>query len=113
MGETHPTADLNEFRNTFADFGRQFDERNLATAAPMPPEQAFLFMKTVAEEYDICEEEHQRDPDALYRRLGLNLTSTPPARSAAPYRRQGLGELAVRTAVRATIWELIVSLFRR
>ena len=32
----------------------------------------------------------------------------PPSR-----RRQGIGEMAVRTAVRATIWQLVASLFRR
>jgi hypothetical protein len=113
IGETNPTAHLEQFRTAFEDFGREFDERNLATAAPMPREQAELFLKTIAEEYDICFEEHQRNPDSLYRRLGLHLTSTPPARPVASHRRQGFGELAARTAVRATVWELVFSLFRR
>jgi len=67
----------------------------------------------IDEEDSICFEEHQRDPEAFYRRLCLNLSSNPQPTASVAYRRQGLGELAVRAAVRATVWESIWSLFRR
>lgn len=47
MGETHPSADPEEFRDAFVNFGREFDERNIATATLMPREQADMFMRTV------------------------------------------------------------------
>jgi len=78
---------------------------------------------------------NKRDQDADYRRLGLDPVAidaavasgeptramadmmaqirSQPQQAAPPYRRQGIGEMAVRTAVRATIWELIFSVFRR
>jgi hypothetical protein len=76
----------------------------------------------------------KRDQDAAYRRLGLDPAAidaaiasgdatqagadvmarmqSQPQRAAPTYRRQGIGEMAVRTAVRATVWEVIRSLFR-
>jgi hypothetical protein len=113
LGETHPTSPPKEFRTAFTDFSRRFEEQNQATAALMPPEQAKMFMQMIEEEDTICFEERQRNPDAFYRRLGLELTSTPPVHPPVIYKRQGIAEMAVRTVVRATIWELIVSLFRR
>lgn len=80
---------------------------------------------------------NKRDQDAAYRRLGLDPAAidaaiaagdatgagvdvvdvmagmqSQPQRAAPTYRRQGIGEMAVRTAVRATVWEVIRSLFR-
>ncbi len=69
---------------------------------------------------------NRREQQRLYRRLGLEPDavehSSPDVAPVAvamrqpmaqTYHRQGIGEMAVRTAVRATIWELIRSLFRR
>jgi hypothetical protein len=95
------------------DFSRRFEEQIQATAALMQPEQAQAFLKMVEEEDSICFNERQQDYDAFCRRLGINLTSSPAVAPQAAQRRQGLGELAVRTAVRASVWELIWSLFRR
>jgi hypothetical protein len=77
---------------------------------------------------------NKRDQDAAYRRLGLDPAAidaaiasgdatragadvmarmqSQPQRAAPTHRRQGIGEMAVRTAVRATVWEVIRSLFR-
>jgi hypothetical protein len=76
----------------------------------MPREQGIAFTEAYAEEYLFLEHELERDPEALCQRLGVGMRAPAPARE---YRRQGLGEVVVRTAVRATIWELIFSLFRR
>jgi hypothetical protein len=113
LGETRPNISRDEAARLTLEFSRSFDERNQATAALMQPDQAEAFLKMIEEEDSICFDEHQRDPDAFYRRLSLNLTSNPQPPARVVYRRQGLGELAVRTAVRATVWEMIFSLFRR
>ena len=95
------------------DLTRRHQEQIDAIAALMPPEQATLFRQMIMEEVELFADAHQRDPDASYRRLGLQPTSTPQVEQTTTYQRQGIGEMAVRTAVRATIWELIFSLFRR
>jgi hypothetical protein len=95
------------------DLSRRHQEQIDSIAATIPPEQATLFLQMIEEEHTLFFDEHQRDPDASYRRLGLPLTSTPGVPQIRGYQRQGIGEMAVRTAVRATIWELIFSLFRR
>jgi hypothetical protein len=73
---------------------------------------------------------NKREQDRFYRKFGIDpaavdaFVASPDAAQAPPipirsqpaaptYHRQGIGEMAVRTAVRATIWELIFSLFRR
>jgi hypothetical protein len=109
LGETQPNADPESFKAAGIDMSKRFWERIEATAALMPPEQAEMFKKIVEEEDQICFEEEQRNYDGFCKRLGLNV----PSVSAPVYHRQGLGELAVRTAVRASIWELIFSIFRR
>jgi hypothetical protein len=139
-------------------FSKRSWERFEAIAALMPREQGKAFMDMINEEDAICAKKHHFHPDALYRRLNLNIRSRgskraqdagyrrlgldPVAIDAAitsgddtarvgagaavlarmksqaqpavlPRRRQGLSEMAVRTAVRATIWQIIASLFRR
>ena len=83
---THESA-----RATALDLSQRFQERNKATAALMPPEQAEIFLKMIDEEDRNCLEEHQRDPDALYRRLTLELTSTPSVPPSISSQRRVLG----------------------
>jgi hypothetical protein len=90
---------------------QNFDERIQATAALMPPERAAIYLQAVQEEREILFNEYNRNPDALKRRLGLGPVRQPN-RVVHQHQRQSIGELAVRTAVRATIWETVVSLFR-
>lgn len=113
LGETHPNwaGSQEEVAPLMRDFVLRFDEQIRVIAASMPPDQDRAFLRMVEEEGVICFEEHSRDPDGLYRRLGLDLDSNSQPRMPVS-NRQGLGELAVRTAVRATVWELIWSLFR-
>ena len=70
-----------------------------------------------AGERDTFYRRHGLDPDAVHAFIASqNAMPTPTALLRAPapaYRRQGLSELAFRTALRATIWESIRSLFRR
>ena len=90
---------------------QDFDERMQATAALMPPERAAMYLQSVEEEREILFNEYNRNPDALKRRLGLGPVRQPN-RVVHQHQRQSIGELAVRTAVRATIWETVISLFR-
>lgn len=109
LGETQSNADPESFKAQGIEMSKRFWERIDATAALMPPEQARMFKKIVEEEDQICFEDEQRDYDGFCKRLGLNFPPVP----APVYHRQGLGELAIRAAVRASIWELIFSIFRR
>jgi hypothetical protein len=88
---------------------KDFEARIQATAALMRSEQAQEFIQTVEEEREILFNEYKRDPVALKRRLGLTQQFTQPV---IPHQQQGLGQMAVRTAVRATIWESVFTLFR-
>jgi hypothetical protein len=90
---------------------QNFDERIQATAALMPPERAAMYLQAVEEEREILFNEYNRNPDALKRRLGLGPVRQPN-RVVHQHQRQSIGEMAVRTAVRATIWESVISLFR-
>ena len=75
----------------------------------MPEPDASFFRDTVKAEQEKLADEYDRNPDALKARLGL---ATSARAFARPSGRQGLDELAVRTVVRATIWESIWSIFR-
>jgi hypothetical protein len=90
---------------------QNFDERIQATASLMPPERAAMYLQAVEEEREILFNEYNRNPDALKRRLGLGPVRQPN-RVVHQHQRQSIGEMAVRTAVRATIWESVISLFR-
>jgi hypothetical protein len=97
------------------DITDRFFDRIEAMQALMPAAQGETFGEMVNEETHLLVEEWKRDRKGISRRLGIPLFRAPAAgyRPPARYRRQGLGELAVRTAVRATIWETIFRLFRR
>jgi hypothetical protein len=90
---------------------QNFDERVNSMAALMPPDRAAMYLQTVEEEREILFNEYNRNPDALRRRLGLAPLYAPSVVMRQPSR-QSIGEMAVRTAVRATIWESVISLFR-
>jgi hypothetical protein len=73
-----------------------------AIAATMPQLQQDAFVLAFAEERQILINEQKHDPAGLRRRLGV---VGPPLSSA-----EGIGTMAVKTAVRATIWTAIVAL---
>jgi uncharacterized Zn finger protein (UPF0148 family) len=81
---------------------------NMATEY-MPEPDASRFRRIIEEEREKLADEYDRNPDALKARLGLINQAPTFIRS---HNRQGLDELIVRTAVRATIWESIWSIFR-
>jgi len=94
----------------FQEIGSRFEQRIAQTAALLPPIEAAAFIQTVDAEREKMMAEYKTDPVSLKNRLGLALGIDAPAHHT--YQRQGIGEMAVRTAVRATIWEVIWKLFR-
>jgi hypothetical protein len=90
---------------------QNFDEQINATAASMPSDRAEIYLQAVEEQREILFNEYNRNPDALTRRLGLAPLYAPSVVMRQPSR-QSIGEMALRTAVRATIWESVISLFR-
>jgi hypothetical protein len=76
----------------------------------LTPIEAAAFRQAVDAEREALLNEYERDPAGLKRRLGISLgVDALPVNVS---QKMGLGELAVRTAVRATIWESIWKLFR-
>lgn len=97
------TGNQQECLNTI----RRFDQRIQTTAESMEPHSAAAFLKAVDEERTVLADEHERDPNGLKQRLGLGAFV-----DGQPSRSNGLAELAVRTAVRATVWDTVRMLFR-
>ncbi len=88
---------------------KSFDATMNMLTEHMPEPDASLFRQAIDVEREKILDEYDRNPDALKARLGLR--NQVPASTRSQHR-QGLGELAVRTAVRATVWESIRSIFR-
>ena len=104
VGQTNPSAAANLIN--------RFDERIASMAAMMAPEKARLFVTSIENERDKLFAEYQQNPIALKTRL--NIQSTPHQITIQPTRSgQGFGSLVARTAIRATVWEIVRSFFRR
>ncbi|HWA70234.1 MAG TPA: hypothetical protein VG821_10440 [Rhizomicrobium sp.] len=99
--------------SAFNDVSSRFEERIRQTAALMPPLESASFSQIVDAERERLMADYQTDPIALKRRLGISLgVDAPHARTSYGSSGGDLGNLVVRTAVRATIWESIWALFR-
>jgi hypothetical protein len=86
-----------------------------AMASIMPVAQADEFLRIAAEEMKLIDRENVLDPEQLKMRLGLKAQReqlSGPVIFVASRQRQGLGEFAIRTAVRATVWKSIGAAFR-
>ena len=92
--------------------------------ASMPVPQANDFMDRYNEIAHKRFMDFKANPDAELRKIGSSLAALQgahdiphPARSPSPaaprqYRGSGIGRTVVRTAVRATVWEAVFSIFR-
>lgn len=90
----------------------QFGEHIQAVAKLFSsPDEANAFLAAVEEERGMLVDEYDRDREGLLRRLGIDDYSQVQ-QHMVHYQRESIGEMAVRTAVRATIWEGIWSIFR-
>ncbi|WP_438396421.1 hypothetical protein [Caballeronia sp. DA-9] len=88
---------------------KRFDEKIEKQAATLDPAGSKEFLAAVEEERDRLFDEYSSSPDALKKRLGVNVAA-PASRNHS--NRQGMGETVVKTAVRASIWAAIFALFR-
>lgn len=88
----------------------EFDGRIAEASRALGPMEALSFAQAVEADREKLMAEYVSDPGALKRRLGLSLGTDRKTK-----RRSGgqeLGNLAVRTAVRATVWESVRAIFR-
>jgi|ERR1035437_4077673 phosphotransacetylase len=88
----------------------RFEER-IAKHAKAMGNDGKRWMEIIDEQRDLIFDEYTKDPNALKTRLGIS-PAPQPVQKAIHATGQNLGELAVRTAVRATVWESIISIFR-
>jgi hypothetical protein len=85
-----------------------FEDKVQKIARELPGGAGQAFLKRLNAHRDNIANEYERDRQALRRRLGVAEMAPPAAASAG----QQLGDLAVRTAVRATVWESVRAFFR-
>lgn len=99
----------------------RFDAKIQAMASRMAPDSAKEFLAAVEEERAQILEEYTASPGQLKKRLGIEVTPQQPPLVSRPAprlrpsdrsNRQGIGEVAAKTAMRALIWSAIRSLFR-
>lgn len=93
------------------EIAQRFEKRIEETAGLMPPLEAAAFRQAIDAERERLIQEYTSNPAALKRRLGINLGVDAPMHAQVGGG-SALGGLAVRTAVRATIWESVWALFR-
>jgi hypothetical protein len=86
-------------------------ERNVTYWCESFPQHANLAKAILKRERDKLELEYYRNPDMFRLRLGLP-SPQQPAPTVVVQERSNLGDLVVRTAVRATVWETVRSIFR-
>jgi len=79
--------------------------------ALMPTSEAARFAQMVDEERGLLFDEYNANPEKLKARLGI-ITPIVPPKAVRVGEGMDLGRLAVRTTVRAAVWESVISLFR-
>ena len=84
---------------------QRWDQHILSVAAVMPEGQRDPFIRAAAEERQILIDEQRRDPAGLRRRLGVQQPSDIGRQT------EGIGSMAAKTAVRASIWAAIWAIF--
>lgn len=86
----------------------RFEQQTADSAAAMQPRDAEVFLDAIQKERDKIFDEYTQNPEQLKTRLGVkshsskNLNSHPGS----------IGKTVINTAVRATIWQSVRSLFR-
>jgi hypothetical protein len=94
------------------DIGQRFERLLAETSERMEFVEGMEFRLAVEGERDLMIAEYQANPAALKRRLGLPLGLDAPTDRRTSSAASDLGQLAVRTAVRATVWESVIAIFR-
>jgi len=107
-----PRAMANDSR-AVEDLVAQFDQRIKDVAAKLDPIEAAAFVQAVEAEREGLLAEYRADPYSVKQRLGVAIYAADA--QLAPHSHTAtsdLGNLAVRTAVRATVWEAVWAAFR-
>ena len=94
------------------DMGNKFEQRIHSVASALPPIESAAFQQAMDAEREKLIAEYKSDPYALKTRLGVSPVGDEPVTHVRQHRPNDLGNLVVRTAVRATVWETIWALFR-
>lgn len=95
----------------FEQTSQHFEQRVRQTADLLPPVEAAAFLQQVEAERERLMTEYRADPISLKRRLNISMGADCLS-SREPRSGNNLGGLAVRTVVRATIWQSIREIFR-
>ena len=93
------------------EFSQRFGQRIQTMAGAMEPLESAPFLQAVSAELDRVHGEYFTDSASQKRRLGIPLGGDAPLPHRS-YAGGTLGDLVVRTTIRATIWESIRALFR-
>jgi hypothetical protein len=89
---------------------QRLEETMAARAAKLDEPGRSIFLNDIDEERGNIFDEYTSDPDALKRRLGVGKHRHAPSRHYSPG--PSVVNIAVNTAVRATVWETVRSMFR-
>ncbi|KUR76969.1 hypothetical protein AQZ50_12185 [Novosphingobium sp. Fuku2-ISO-50] len=103
---TYLTAHLQQGKRAGAAVRKKFQKEVVAKASLMPSKQRLDFILAVDKKRSAMLKEYNANPGGMILRLGL------PPHIQTRSNRMGLGELAARTAVRATVFETVFSVFR-
>ena len=82
-------------------------------AALMPAEKAKPFLLAIEKEREKLFAEYEFSPTALRSRLNLPPAQIRTVQYPSSQKGQNYAGLIVKTAVRATVWEIVRSVFRR
>jgi hypothetical protein len=109
IGEATGTGERakKEMQNAQSQLAASFDAETAVIVGSMGAQNVQAYMSVLTEELDSIGNQYEADHDAVYRKLGLPFQHGILPASTSGYRRQNIGEMAVRTAVRATIWETV------
>src|SRR6185312_7197512 len=89
------------------ELGQKFEQRIQSVANSLPPLESAAFLQAMDAERENLIAEYKSNPYALKKRLGTPLGRDQSSESFQANRRSDLGDLVVRTAVRATVWDTI------
>ena len=93
----------------------RFEDRIQQTAKRMEPLEGAAFLQTMDAERERAMDEYQANPVAFKHRLGISMGIDAPraiTESGRASHSSDLGNLVVRTAIRATVWDSVRALFR-
>ena len=105
------SGSVNEAQGKLVELEQMFHAGIDNIVGSLPPAKASAFREAVEDEDKALALLRQTNRKAFFERLKLPDDETPAPLAVAQHR-QSLGEVAVKTAVRAAVWEGVRTLFR-